>query len=106
VVKSLAMARLVLLWASLCLVVKAGDAGAEPLATINPDPLSVEGHNAIVTSKIKPRPTADKDVDAALAALKAEGNGARRRSSLRYQLLGDGRKGSAKVAPAEGGEEE
>ena len=69
-VKSLAMARLVLLWASLCLVVKAGDAGAEPLATINPDPLSVEGHNAIVTSKIKPRPTADKDVDAALAALK------------------------------------
>ena len=40
----------------------------------------------------------------ALAALKADGE--RRKSSLSDQLLGDGRKGSAKVAPADGGEEE
>ena len=42
----------------------------------------------------------------ALATLEAEGNGERRKSSLSDKLLGDGRRGSAKVAPAEGGEEE
>ena len=45
----------------------------------------------------------EKIPERALAALKAEGNGERRKSSLSDQLLGDGRKGSAKVAPAEGG---
>ena len=42
----------------------------------------------------------------ALAMLKAEGNGERRKSSLYDQLLGDGLKSSAKVVPAEWGEEE